>query len=579
MPTEKMPRPAYVVDVDENSGKQVRGTVRSALKEKPKVSQQQRDPRSGKTKKPHSDSGDKSLVYAQQALEFTEEKDLRMERRKSATSTKSPRKSVRPPLSHENRTSTSGKLSLAQRSPKDNPSNYGIAPNPGYGPQAIATQAPIPIPHRPRASTSQSYQQSRPQQSYTQPFTSNTAHGPPLSMSAYYQPQPMVAPSYPPPSSDNSYMQYAAPPGTAPQDYFAQQINRPPPRPLSARFDSIPRSHQLMMQDPIARTTSAFGTRETRRQSMDGQYVDGYYEDSYASRVSDPPVRMRETIRAPSVRPRDHPDTIAMPPPPPPRPILRRPVTDYPSETETQYSDRHERHERHDRHDRHDRQLERQERPQFREPSRPRRPSTNRHSVSYDLGKDSERVRIETANNGRRRQSYYGQSTSQDSGTSGGYEDKINLAANYQEEVAGPTVPLTADMLRKQQRRQAGSSRSTNSGSRDESDYKKSATTRTTRSGSGNDDENVTIKVTGGARVMVGGTQIDCNDGGEISISRQKSLRDRSDRGSEYSTHVPQRQMIDDRRSRVDRPTGRSRMSSSHSYTRSTPQYQMDNFL
>jgi hypothetical protein len=158
-------------------------------------------------------------------------------------------------------------------------------------------------------------------------------------------------------------------------------------------------------------------------------------------------------------------------------------------------------------------------------------------------------------------------------GLPGGYEDKLSSAANYQADVGGPTVPLTAETLKKQQRRQhGGSSRSTSS--RDESDYKKSQTTRTTRSGS-NDDENVTIKVVGHARVVVGGAQIDCGDGGEISISRQKSIRNGSERGSEFGG---QRQ-IDDRRSRVDKPVGRSRMSSSHSYTRSSPQYQVEQYL
>ncbi|TAQ83084.1 hypothetical protein B7494_g8593 [Chlorociboria aeruginascens] len=208
---------------------------------------------------------------------------------------------------------------------------------------------------------------------------------------------------------------------------------------------------------------------------------------------------------------------------------------------------------------------------QYREEPRPRRPSSNRHSVSYDLGADVERVRVEPASSSRRRQSYYGQSAPSASTNSSGYEDKIREAASYQEEVAGPTAPLTAELLKKQQRqrRQAGSSRSTkSSGSRDESDYRKSATTRS----SGPEDENVTIKVTGQARVVVRGAQIDCADGGEIEIKRQpKAIRNGSERSnSEYGGP-----RSDERRSRIDRPilSNATRTSSQHSYVRMPPPF------
>jgi hypothetical protein len=92
------------------------------------------------------------------------------------------------------------------------------------------------------------------------------------------------------------------------------------------------------------------------------------------------------------------------------------------------------------------------------------------------------------------------------------------------------------------------------------------------------EDENVTIKVTGGqARVTIDGAQIDCNDGGEIEIRREKSLKgSQSTRGgsewsnSEYGGSGQRR--IDDRKSRVDRPAGQSRRRSV-SYARPSPQY------
>jgi len=223
-----------------------------------------------------------------------------------------------------------------------------------------------------------------------------------------------------------------------------------------------------------------------------------------------------------------------------------------------------------------------------REGSRPRRSSSNRHSVSYDLPRGDESVRVEAANSGRRRSGYYEPPASTQASA---YEDKLHKAATYQEDVGGPTVPLTAETLKRQQRRHGGSSRSTKSSqSRDESDYKKSATTRTTRSMSNDNDENVTIKVTGTARVMVGGAAIHCDEGGEIEIKRQKSLRNGSEPpNSEYGGREGGGGgrgggggggRLEDRRSRLERPTlGRSNRSShsGQSYTRSTPLYPGEN--
>jgi hypothetical protein len=212
-----------------------------------------------------------------------------------------------------------------------------------------------------------------------------------------------------------------------------------------------------------------------------------------------------------------------------------------------------------------------------REESRPRRSSSNRHSVSYDVSRGGESVRIEAANSGRRRQSWYEPPVQT---STAGYEDKLHKAATYQEDVAGPTVPLTAETLKRQQRRHGGSSRSTKSSqSRDESDYKKSATTRTTRIMSNENDENVTIKVTGQARVMVGGAQIHCDEGGEIEIKRQKNLQEDSERSNSVYAGGGR---LEDRRSRVERPSLKhaSRSSQSgHSYTRSTPHYPGENFI
>jgi len=546
---EKPPRPAYVVDVDEGSGKRVPGSRRSAktsTKEKPRVTRGESG-RSDKSKRRDADghAAERAVTGsgARRHEVITTEKE---ERRKSiSNSTHSPRKEKRPPSAHNNYGFP--KLHTPSTHKREDPSHFGVpTPTSATRPTAptIVSQPNVtqPIPMRPRAVTSQTYP-TRPL-SYHAAYTSAGGYGPPLSASAWtnYQPpsQPVITPSYPPPSP--GYMRYAAtpaPPSTS--DYFGSQAMSVPDRPMSAR----PLASRF---NPPTRTSSGFGFHDSRPQDIADTYSAGYHDDGYTS-ASEGSARRRESIRVPSGLgqrlSKQEQDYQAMPPPP--RPILRRPVTEYSVDSiDAPY---------------------REGRTLIRDDSRPRRPSSHRNSVSYDLGDGPEPVRVETANNGRRRQSYYGQTAS---AGSSGYEDKIREAASYQQDV-GETVPLTAEILKRQQRRQAGSSRSTkSSASRDESDWRKSATTRTTRSGSGGDGENVTIKVTGLARVMVGGAQIDCPDGGEIEIKQQqKAIRNGSERSnSEYGG--PPR--IDDRRSRDERGSGRSRMSSRHSYNRSKPQ-------
>lgn len=562
----KAPQVAYVQDEDEQ-GNPVRGSKHSARKnkERPKIRQNDSDRRKS-SRKSLSDGGvvakyEEAISPGTKSVEVVTDK---LDRRKSsASSGKSPKKPTRPPSVHETR--GLHRLSIPR---KDDPSHFGI-PTPTAvrtTPDMSQTQA---IPIRPRPVTAQTFPP-RPL-SYHAAYTSGGyGTGPPLSASAYYQqPVTMPAPSYPPSPSPFQY-RYAVTP-QAQYSYFDTQPAAPVTTPVTAPVASRPLGARF---EPIQRTTSAFGVRDPTPQTY-ATYDDDDDDGGYRS-ASEGPSTRRTSIRVPSVRSKiernyddtrskiemDYRDTRskaekdyqAMPPPRRPG-ILRRPATEYYADSAPDapsYSD--------------SRSVYRDD------PPSTRRPSLRRNSVSYDLP-GSDRVRVfETANNSRRRTSYYGPSN--DSVGSSDYDAKMRQAQNYQENVAGPEpLPLTADALKRQQRRQAGSSRSTkSSGSRDESDYRKSATTRTTRSGSNGDDENVTIKVTGGtARVMVGGAQIDCRDGGEIEIKRQ-SIRNGSERGSEYGG--TQRDRIEDRRSRVDRPVGRSRMSSmsNQSYTK-TPQW------
>lgn len=554
----------------------MRGTRRSAVnREKPKVSHKETRPgKSSRRSQETTYQAEQSTNVAQHLEVSNKEKQVRLERRGSTSSSnKSPRKQNRPPSAHGNHSFP--KLSIPNNSTRPDSSYYGI-PSPAVGIPGAQHNLAI----RPRAQTSQTY--SRPSSFYAS-STSTGAPAPPLSYSAAFYPS--ITPSYPPPSPSSSYMRYAATPQpTQPQysvapayqtisqgaDYFTPHASA---RPLASRFDPIARTQSAM--DTIPRSGSAFGTRELNPRVFHESYSyeppDGsYYDDGYASANEVATIRRRDSKRASTRLPaasafsKAEADSRAMPPPAPRAGILRR-------STAAGYS-----------HEPVGQELEyRDSRKQYRdEPRGPRRPSLNRHSVSYDLDTRDGGVSIEPANTGRRRQSYYNVASSSGTGASSAYEDQLKQASNYQADVGGPTVPLTAEVLRRQQRREAGSSRSTkSSASRDESDYKKSATTRTTRSGSGNDDENVTIKVTGQARVMVGGAQIDCTDGGAIEIKRNQRPRGA---GSERSnSEYGENRRIEDRQSRITRPSARSRISSQsgQSYTR-TPQYPpMGNYI
>lgn len=185
----------------------------------------------------------------------------------------------------------------------------------------------------------------------------------------------------------------------------------------------------------------------------------------------------------------------------------------------------------------------------------PRR--SRRESVTYD----NEGYQIEPAGN-RRRHSYIGTSAG-----STDYHDKLRDAEKYQGQLSGGTVPLTKETLGKvdrQKRSSDKSSRSTrSSASRDESDYWNSNTTRTTRSFAGEGDTSIRIK--GGATLRLGDMEIQCQDGGEISITQDGSTRGGSERGS---TIWPEERP--DRRRQIDNVPHRPRPTSqAASYTRS----------
>ncbi|KAI1173716.1 hypothetical protein F4777DRAFT_427534 [Nemania sp. FL0916] len=140
-------------------------------------------------------------------------------------------------------------------------------------------------------------------------------------------------------------------------------------------------------------------------------------------------------------------------------------------------------------------------------------------------------------------------------------DDKMRSASRYQDNMGGGlTAALTSEALRKA--KSGASSRSTRStASRDESEYKHSATTHTTRSSSG--EEDITIKVPAGCTVEVGNVKIHSSEGGEVSVGRTGNSRFGSDRGTSIYD--------DDRRSRSDRSTAHGRNRSKGAYARGLP--------
>lgn len=136
----------------------------------------------------------------------------------------------------------------------------------------------------------------------------------------------------------------------------------------------------------------------------------------------------------------------------------------------------------------------------------------------------SEKCDVIPASRRGRRASMYGTGALGPGGVSFEQEYKYSDAMAYQNAInGGPTTPLTAESLRKATR--VPSSRSTrSSGSRDESEHRRSYTTGITRSSSGN-GKDVTIKVDGAILTVPAGAEITLS-------SRPSGSRSGSDRAS-----------------------------------------------
>ncbi|CAK7232745.1 hypothetical protein SBRCBS47491_008374 [Sporothrix bragantina] len=174
-------------------------------------------------------------------------------------------------------------------------------------------------------------------------------------------------------------------------------------------------------------------------------------------------------------------------------------------------------------------------------------PRTRRESIDPSLYEHRPYTEV-ARTTGSRRNSYYGAP----SVSSGSFEDKLRLATSYQEEKSGG-MRLTAEVLHEADRRGPKSRSTRSSESRDESDWRQSATTRTTRS---SNDEDLTIRIKGNALFKYGDAEMQCQDGTEINIRGPPNNRriSATERGG-----YPE---IEDRRSRFDRPALRDRAAS-----------------
>jgi hypothetical protein len=455
-----------------------------------------------------------------------EERRIKAEERAAKESSRAMKKPPRPTSLKQSYTQPLVQQTSSRRIEADDPRFYGV-------------QQPAMSGERPRG-------YDRPQTYYA-----GQTSRPPITNMGWHQnrvpgpfpvgtfPPPQMYPNMPPPG------RHAGPPPGAPSiapSYFDQVPPQHPPHPphppqyatdLRQRFDRKPSDRR----QSISRPTSSMGMRGP---------ADYDYDEPVSPRAHRTPRSKKQED-----------DRRAMPPP-------SRPQTTHPS---TPFRPP-------------------PQRPLSRQGGRPRAQSQNRRSVGFvdrqgytddDFGGEDalfhdispEPVYNRQRSNSRRgslvyehdgyeiipartrsrRSSTYGSRALGGGGVSLESDSKYLDALRYQDDVnGGPQLPLTAESLRKASKRGEGvaSSRSTrSSGSRDESEYKRSSTTGITRSSSGGNDD-VTIKVAGSAMVRVQGAEIEWEDGGEITFT-QRNGSSRYD--SEKASTIYQ---LEDSQSRFD---------------------------
>lgn len=551
-PTERDTYAAYVDDANEDTGSSIEGTRKYALSDEmppprhpPNVGRIVTDHPQGPSRRSASSSNRASFAESDSARssnkgsdkprdpEARREKTRPADSRRTSQQYESDREKEHQRRRHERKSREADGRRSQEHSPKESSNSKKTRPSVEHGPppphpmsRGVSDEYPRYVyqqQHRPRAaSRSATYDASQPLPPHGPPggMPWHHPHFPP----GHFHPGPPGPPMpYPPPMHDMSPrgMPPPSPIGMPPPNYFPA-----PPHPayndhLKARFDSRPPS-----------AMGALGGPE--------RLPPGYAPDEYGDE-SAPTVSRRPSRASRGEHDRQH-DRQKMPPP---DRIPQRTMSAAPQ---------------------HSAYRPPPGRPQVRQ--NPPRSSANRHSLSFgddydyeeydpshDLFQDAspepsyrqrryeeaarprrgsqiyEEVDIIPAGRRNRRPSVYAPGGL--GRVSGGkyaaqYADaKIRDAQDYQDAVTGgPKTPLTAEMLHKATRGNPGSQSTRSSGSRDDSEYRRSCTTGITRSSSGNGAEDVTIKVGNAVFTVQGGAEI------TLSSRGQPQIRSGSDRSS-----------------------------------------------
>lgn len=503
-----------------------------------------------------SESSSPILQRAEPARERPKNRDREKSSREKEKNTK------RSSRASTSRSSHTPKINIDDARARPDPSYYGLSA--GGTPFVTQTTAPP----RPRSTVLPSSEKTRPHSYVYVPSAQYGSGRPPLSRFAFTNQSPILPTSYPPLPPPDFMGGYESP--VSEQSYFppASQIIPTRPRPLADRFQT----------DPLPISSPTMGAR---------QGPESYYDTSGFEVTAPAPLGRRNSIqtRAPIAFSTKDEDRRRMPPPPPDTGSYRQPIThqatnypprpmpgaysfdfddfddddndDEPSMFDidgppSQYGERPPA-----------RALPRRN-PTFdsiRPQSAAGRPqiSGRRSKTYYDEPSpynESYQENVRPQINSSRPKKYYNKAPS----LPDDYEDKVRRAAGYFDETSGPTVDLTTEALK----RVVASSHSTRSTrSRDDSEMKRSTTTRTSRSGSGH-EEDVTVKLKGMGTLKIAGAEIDYKDGTELKVSRRPSIRNGSERSvSNYTSAIDDGRSSRDSRPRSTiRPPSRRRRSS-----------------
>ncbi|KAJ4389654.1 hypothetical protein N0V93_007126 [Gnomoniopsis smithogilvyi] len=467
-----------------------------------------------------------------------ESKEKEKEREREREKLRGKRKSVtyEQPRPHTGRAKTAPNLAIQTASPASRR-------QPEHAPSPVITAAATAASRaRPRAYTAQTAPRPVNMSYYGSP---GSVPRPPLSNTRFHTGQPVLGTSFPGPQSpypphSPMYFPPTAPPYAGhypPAHAFspAQGFAHPPP-PDYFNQQGPPRA-QILRQE-YRRPRSAMGHHPASL--YDHRDHDEDLEDGGASVVRAPSIKKRPSIRQqeeerrlmPPPRIRRSSTTVAAHSPfAPPRQkglsVSSIQSNDFLDDTdsiddESQYS------------------PSEQSRVTDWRPFAVRRPTAYDVESRYERGSPDRR---------QRRNSIYtaagrAQSIERD------YEDKFNHAQRYQEKLDGPTTQLTADTLRKITR--TPSQRTKSTGSHGNDSYALTARNSI-------DTEDMRILVRGGATLTIGDASMAVRDGAEIRIPTNVGgggSGDRTSRGgsNDSDTTYDDRRVVEDRRSRVDRP-------------------------